>query len=483
MKKQGGLLENLFWKFSERIAAQLVSTVVSIVLARLLEPEYYGTVALVMIFITIANVFVSDGFGSALIQKKDADAKDFSSVLYFNIGFSVLLYLILFIAAPFISAFYGEGYEILTPVLRVLGLRIILTAVNSVQQAYVSKKMIFRQFFFSTLSGTVISAAVGILMAYLGYGVWALVAQYLVSTSVSTLTLAITLKKKPLLYFSFSRIKGLIGYGARILGTNLLITGFQELRSLIIGKKYSSSDLAFYNKGAQFPSLIVSNLNSSISAVLFPKMANEQNEIDRVKATMKRSIRFSAYITFPMLLGFAAVAEPFVSFALTDKWLPCVPYLQLTCISYLFYPINSSNMQAIKALGKGDTYFRLETLKKLIELAVLLCVMWISVKAMVIASTVTTCCFTVLNAFPNRRLVNYSFGEQLRDLLAPTLLSAAMLAVVITVGKLVSASALVILLLQVLAGATVYLALSAVTKNPEFGYIVNLVGTKLKKHA
>lgn len=480
MKKQEGVLGNFFWKFSERMAAQLVSMVVSIVLARLLEPEYYGTVALVMVFITLADVFVSDGFGSALIQKKNADIYDFSSVLYFNIGFSCILYLILFVAAPFISAFYGKGYEILTPVLRVLGLRIILTAVNSVQQAYVSKKMIFRQFFFSTLSATLASAVVGIIMAYLGFGIWALVAQYLVNSFAGTLTLTLSLKKKPALYFSFKRIKGLIGYGARILGTNLLITGFQELRSLIIGKKYSSADLAFYNKGAQFPNLIITNVNSSISSVLFPKMASEQSNISSVKATMKRSIRFSAFVTFPILLGFAAVAESFVSFVLTDKWLPCVPYLQLICIGYLFYPINSSNMQAIKALGKGDVYMRLEITKKIIELLILLCTMWISVKAMVIGSTVTTCCFSALNAFPNKKLINYSFKEQLRDIGSPMLMALVMAFIVTVIGKTVHSSSLVVLILQIAAGAAVYFVLSVVTKNAEFKFIINLIRTRFK---
>lgn len=480
MKKREGILENFFWKFSERMAAQLVSTVVSIVLARLLEPEYYGTISIVMVFITLADVFVSDGFGSALIQKKDADIYDFSSVLYFNIGFSCVLYLILFIAAPFISAFYGDGYEILTPVLRILGLRIILTAVNSVQQAYVSKRMIFRQFFFSTLSATLASAVVGIVMAYLGFGIWALVAQYLVNSFAGTLTLALSLKKKPALYFSFERIRGLIGYGARILGTNLLVTGFRDLRALIIGKKYSSADLAFYNKGAQFPNLIITNVNSSISSVLFPKMANDQNDVESVKATMKRTIRFSAFVTFPILLGFALIAEAFVSFVLTDKWLPCVPYLQLVCIGYLFYPINSANMQAIKALGKGDVYMRLEITKKIIELVVLLCTMWISAKAMVIGSTITTYCFSALNAFPNSRLINYSFKEQLCDIGAPMLMSLIMAFAVTIVGKVISANSLIVLILQIIVGATVYFSLSVITKNAEFMFIKDLIKSKLK---
>lgn len=255
LTRKNDLLNNLIWKFSERISAQLISTIVSIVLARLLDPSHYGVISIVMIFITLANVFVSDGFGSALIQKKNATALDFFSVLYFNLAFSCVLYIGLFLAAPYIASFYGEGYEILTPVLRVLGLRIILTSVNSVQQAYVSKKMMFRKFFIATLWGTMASAIVGVVMAYMGYGVWALVAQYLVSTSVSTVSLSIILKKKPQLIFSTASLRELFPFGAHVLGTGLLITGYQELRSVIIGKLYSSADLAYYDRGKTSRSL------------------------------------------------------------------------------------------------------------------------------------------------------------------------------------------------------------------------------------
>ena len=228
------VIANMAWKFAERITAQFVTAIVSIILARILSPTHYGLVAIVEIFITFANVFVSDGFGSALIQKKDADSLDFCSVLYFNISFSVLLYIMLYLIAPFISRFYGAGYEEITPVLRVLGLRLILSAINSVQQAYVSKHMIFRKFFWATLLGTVCSAVVGITMAYKGYGVWALVFQYLTNTTVDTFVLNRSLKLKPKLMFSFVRLKGMLKYGSGILLAKLLITGYQELRALML---------------------------------------------------------------------------------------------------------------------------------------------------------------------------------------------------------------------------------------------------------
>ncbi len=480
MSKENSLIGNLAWKFAERISAQLISTIVSIILARLLDPEHYGVISIVLIFITLANVFVSDGLGSALIQKKGATAKDFFSVLYFNIGLSCLLYIILYVCAPLISNFYGSGYEILTPVLRVLGLRIILTAVNSVQQAYVSKKMIFRKFFISTLGGTISSAIVGISMAYAGYGVWALVAQYLTSTFVSTLTLSLALKKKPQFIFSINSIKELFPYGVRILGTGLLITGYQELRALIIGKVYSSSDLAYYDKGRQFPNLIVTNINSSIGAVLFPKMSQEQDDNERIKATTRNSIRFSAYVMCPMMLGLAAVAESFVRLILTEKWMPCVPLLQLFCIIFLFQPIHTANMQAIKAIGRSDVYLILEIVKKVIELIVLLLVMRISVDAIVVGMAVCTTLFVFVNAYPNKKLLNYNIREQLLDL-APSVVMSVMMFICVYAMNYISMNGWVKMLLQCFVGVVIYVVLSVITKNDEFKRIKEMLLGMVKK--
>ena len=274
------VLSGLFWKFGERISAQLVTFIVSIVLARLLSPDDYGNIALVTVFITIANVFVVNGFGSALIQKQEADNVDFSSVFYANIVFSCILYVIIFLVSPVVADFYAS--PILCPVLRVLGLRIPVAAINSVQQAYVSRHMLFKKFFFSTLFGTLLSGVVGCVMAYMGFGIWALVAQYLVNTSVDTIVLWFTVRWRPDFVFSFSRVKVLLSYGWKLLLSGLLDTGYTQLRSLIIGKKYTSADLAYYNRGQQYPQLVVTNINTSISSVLFPAISKCQDDLSRV---------------------------------------------------------------------------------------------------------------------------------------------------------------------------------------------------------
>lgn len=474
MKEKNTLIKNLTWKFSERIAAQGVSLILSIVLARMLEPSHYGIISIVTIFINLANVFVTDGFGSALIQKKDADELDFSSVLYFNVGFSIVLYAILFLTAPYIAKFYGNGYEILTPVLRVLGIRIIITGFNSIQEAYASRKMIFKNFFIATLAGAILSAIVGIGMAYLGYGVWALVGQYLTNTFINTIVLNLVLDIKFVPKFSIQRLKGLIGFGSKILGARLLITGFLELRALIIGKVYSSSDLAFYDKGRQFPNLIVNNIDTSIGAVLFPRMSKSQDNMETIKEMTRSSIRFSSYIMCPLMLGLAAVSETFVKVVLTEKWLPCVPLMQLFCVVYLFQPIHTANMQAIKAIGRSDVFFKLEVFKKTIELVTLFITMLHGVTAIVAGMAILTTLFTFVNAYPNSKLLSYTLSEQVKDLLGPIGMSVVMFIVVSFAGNFFDLT-LMRLIVQVLLGGGVYVLLSVITSNQQFKYIINLI--------
>lgn len=478
-KENRSVLSNLSWKLSERFAAQIVTLIVSIVLARRLSLSHYGLISIVMIFITIANTFVSDGFGSALIQKKNADSLDFSSVLYFNLAFSILLYLILFFCAPSISSFYGDEYVLLTPVLRVLGLRLFFSAINSVQQAYVSKHMIFRKFFWATLFGTVLSAIIGISMAYKDFGVWALVAQYLTNTTVDTFFLAFSLGKKPKLLFSWDRLKKLLPFGSRVLATSLLIQGYQDLRALIIGKVYSAVDLACYYKGSQFPNLIATNINTSIASVLFPKMSEQQDDVLKVKETTKRAVRFGSYVLCPMMLGLVAVAKPMVVLILTDKWLPCVPFLQLLCINSLCIPLHTANIQAVKAVGRSDVIFKLEIVKKSIELVVLLSVMRVSVNAIVIGMVSCSIGFVFLNAWPNNKLIHYPIREQLCDIAPGIALSFVMVAIVSLVGA-IKIYPFIQLLIQISVGGFVYIMLSIITSNPEFSYLKGILLEKIR---
>ena len=436
---------------------------------------------MVMIFVTLANVIAEGGFSSALIQKKDADKLDFSTVFYFSIAFSIVLYVTLYFAAPYISLFYGEGYEILTPVLRVIGLQVIIYAANSVQQAYVSKKMMFQKFFWSTLIGTIVSAIIGLAMAYSGYGIWALVGQQLSMAITNIIVLYLVTRKLPGVMFSYERLKGLFNYGAKILGASLLVSLFLDLRSLIIGKLYSAKDLAFFDRGRQFPNLIVVNVNSSVGAVLFPKMSEQQDDNQKIKETCRMSIRFSSFVMMPLMMGLAACGEPLIRLLLTNKWIDCVPFLQLFCVIYMFYPMHTANMQAIKALGHSGTFLKLEVLKKAIELICLFLVMRISVIAIAVNMAILTTLFTFINAIPNIKYLNYSFVEQMKDILPSIVMSTTMGTIVYFLGRLLPFSDLLTLVIQIIVGMSIYVILSLLTKNAEIEFLINLI-LKRKHH-
>lgn len=463
------VVKGLAWTYAERVLAQIISLVVTIILARLIKPDEYGIVAIVTVFITLADTFAINGLGNALIQKKNADHLDFSSVFFFNLIFSVMLYVILYFAAEPIASFYDNG--LLIPALRVMSLRIPIAAVNSVQQAYISRRMEFRRFFFATLAGTFISAVVGIIMAYMGFGVWALIAQYMTNTIIDTLVLWFAVKWRPRLEYSWKRMQKLYSYGWKVLATSLLINIYGNIQDLIIGKKFSASDLAYSNKGRQFPSLIASNINTSISKVLFPAVAEVQDDRGRVLLLTRRAISVGTYILSPVLIGLAAVAEAFVDVILTEKWLPCVPYLRVMCLVFWLQPIQTASIQAMKALGESGLYLRLEIVKKLGGVMILLYTVFCckSVMAIVAGSLAAELFSTVMNLPTNKKLLRYNYRDQAKDVVFPLLMSLAMVLAVIPIGMITSSA--LKLLLQAAVGGMVYIILSIVLKNDSYLYL------------
>lgn len=478
---EGGLQRKVFsgliWKFGERIGAQAVSFLVSIILARLLLPSDYGVIALITIFIDIANVFVSSGFGAALVQKKDADDVDFSSVFYFSIVMSWVLYIIVFLGAPAVAGFYDK--EILTPVLRVMALKLPLAGVNSVQHAYVQKKMLFKRFFFSTLIGTVGSAVVGIVMAYTGFGAWALVAQYLFNSTMDTVVLWFTVRWRPVWRFSLGRMKYLFGFGWKMLASELIHTSYKQIRSLIIGKVYTEKDLAFYNQGGKLPSLIVTNINSSVSSVLFPAMTLKQDDTGKLKEMVRLSIRVSSYIMWPLMIGLLVMSEPIVRLMFTEKWLPCVPYMQIACIQFALEPVQTANVQAVKAMGKGRTYLIMEIVKKVFGIVMIVAVMYQGVMAIAVTAMFVTFFAALVNSTPNRKYLGYTYREQLVDLIPSILLAAAMGICVYGVGRL-SVPDLASIVLQVVSGAASYIILSLAFRVSQFRYIIDILKNFIK---
>lgn len=472
------VVSGLFWKFGERILAQAVSFIVSVVLARLLSPEDYGTVAIVLIFINIANVFVTSGFSSALVQNKNATTVDFSTNFYCSLGLSTLLYLLLFATAPFVASIYKMPE--LEIILKVFSLRIPLSAFSAIQHAYVERHMIFKRYFFSTLFGTLVSGVVGVALAYNGYGVWALVAQYLTNTAIDILVLCITVPWRPKLQFSFASAKSMMSYGWKILAADLFGTFFGELRALIIGKVYTSADLAYYDKGNQLPGLITTNISASIMTVLFPAIANVNDNRERVKLMTRRAVKTMAYVMFPLLLGLAAVSEPLVCLLFTNKWAPAIPYVQILTISAGVGLIGSVGLQALKAIGRSDIVLRIEFYKKPIYVLLLVIGVKINVLAVAITMLIYTIYGTIINIGCLKKEIKYTYAEQLEDLSTPMFLSSIM-AVLIWFFTKLPIHYFWMLVLQVITGGVIYLTLSHVFKVETLYYLIQFIKGKLKK--
>lgn len=471
-------IKNFIWRFAERCGAQLVTFIVSIVLARILAPEDYGQIALITVFTTIMQVFVDSGLGTALIQKKDADDLDFSSVFYFNFVICLILYVVMFVTAPFIAGFYGNSS--LTSIIRVISLTIVISGVKGIQQSYVSRNMMFKRFFYSTLGGTVFSAFFGIALAYAGFGVWAIVAQQLSNTAIDTLILWLTVKWRPKRTFSWVRLKGLLSFGWKMLASSLLDTVYNNIRSLIIGKMYSSSDLAYYDQGKKFPNVIVTNINTSIDSVLLPTMASAQDYAGRVKSMTRRAIKTSTYIMAPLMMGLAFCAEPIVGLVLTDKWLPCVPFLRIFCVTYMFYPIHTANLNAIKAMGRSDLFLKLEIVKKVVGIALLLSTMWFGVMAMAYSLLISSILSQIINSWPNRKLLRYGYLEQLKDIL-PGIALAVLMGGCVNLVELFHLTNIVTLLIQIPLGALIYIIASALLHLESFEYMMDLIRPMIRK--
>ena len=476
------VLSGLFWIFAESACADVVSFVVSVIIARLLIPEDYGEISLVNVFIVLANVFVVNGLGTALVQKKDADDLDFSSVFYANLVLSIILYGIIYFCSPAIADFYRIPH--LCMVLRVLAIRIPVAAVNSVQNAYVSRKMIFRKFFFATIIGTVVSAIVGIYMAYAGFGVWALVAQILTNAVIDTVVLFITVRWFPKLVFSFQRLKGLFDYGWKILGSSLIKVGYSQLSNLIIGRLYTSEDLAFYSRGKKYPELVITDINSSISSVLFPAIAKQQEDIKKVKSMTSRAMKISTYVISPFLVGMAALATPLISWMLTEKWLPCIPFLRICCIYYILEPVQTANLQAIRAIGRSDVILKLDVIKRGGGVLILLLLMNQGPIGVALAPVGMSIIATFINMATNRKLISYPLKEQFRDLLPNFLVALIMGATVFTISAYMNNCGIdnfIILIAGFIIGALLYIGVSAICKIESFSYILDIFGAKFVK--
>lgn len=461
------VLGGMFWKFGERMLTQGVSFVVSLVLARILTPNDYGVIALAMTFMSLAAVFINSGFATALIQKKDADSTDFSTIFYCSLLCSVLIYLILFVAAPAIAAFYSTPE--LVKVLRVMALQIPVSVYNSVQMAYISRHMLFRKVFVTSAVNSVVSGVVGIAMAFAGFGVWALVAQNMVATLANSVVLTVFVPWRPEWKFSWKSAGSLMNYGSKVLLADLSGTFFYELRGVIIGRVYTTADLAFYNKGQHLPSLITSNLSNIVKAVLFPAFANENGNMDAIRNMVRRCLRIMAYIIAPCMLGLAAVMEPVILLLFTEKWAAAIDFGRLVCIGLSVSILGDISLQVLKAIGRSDVVLSLEIKKKPVYVLLLILGVRINVLALAAALVIYDFYAVSVNLYQLKKYVQYSVKSLIADLLPAYLLSAVMAVVVYLIPQ--TGSLITDLMIKVAAGVVFYAAASAAFKMESFQYL------------
>lgn len=461
--KNNTVIKSLAYKFTEQLLTKGTSLVVNIVLARLLDVKDFGVVAILTVFTNLCSAVIEGGLSTSLIQKTEVDDKDYSTVFYTSMALAVAMYGALFFCAPFIANIYDMSQ--LTLYLRVIGLILFTTPFNATQLGYVYRNMLFKKLLISTVVACLVSGGLGIFLATVGTGVWALIAQVLSNSVVAVFVLFIQIPWRPKLLFSFDRLKMHFSYGWKLLVSSIVDTLYVDIQALVIGKKYSDVDLAYYNRGDTYPKTIINSLNTAVQTVMLPVLSAEQSDKNNLKKVMRNTVAMSSFFLFPVMAGFAGVAEGFVQTILGEKWLPCVPYLQLACLAYAVRPINSCNLQAIKAIGRSDIFLWLTLIKKTIGISIVVITAFCFKTPLAIAIGVAVYAPVelLINSFPNRKLIGYRTLEQIKDIALPMIMSLIMFAIVVSMNML-DINVWFKLILQVGVGAAIYLGLSLIFK-------------------
>lgn len=447
-------LRAIKWTLIEAIGLRTVYFIIGIILARLLLPEQFGLIGMLMIFMALAQTFLDSGFGSALIQKQDITQKDISSIFYFNILVSGLCTGILYVTAPWVAAFYNQ--PILTDLLRVLSVALVINAFGLVQNILLRKALDFKTETKISLIASLLSGIIGVILALLNYGAWSLVVQQLSATVFRTLLLWFFSTWRPIISLSIKSLKSMLGFSSKMLCANLLNTIFDNIYYIVIGKLFSPLELGFYSRADNLQKLPSTTLSSVILRVTFPVFCIIQKDTDRIKRGMKMALTMLALINFPLMIGLAIIARPLVLILLTDKWLPSVPYLQFLCVIGLMYPLQLINANVLQALGRPDLYLWVEVLKKImIVINIMLTWRW-GIMAMIAGQVVISVMSYCVNACFNKHLLDYSVWEQIKDLY-PYLANAILMGFIVYIVAYITIFHPAILLIsQIIIGVITY---------------------------
>lgn len=479
MSRQG-VLSAFVFKFVERLAVKGIGLVISVILARLLEPSTFGLLAIITVFINLAQSFVTSGLGTALVQNRNTQQEDYSTVFYISFAIAVVATSLLFFCAPLVGKFYNNN-ALVWP-LRVLALSLLFASLNSVQMAKLQREMRFREMMVCNLIATLLSGGAGVAAAFMGLGLWALVIYSLAGTVITSVCLFAVDGWYPKLVFSVTRAKELWGFGWKMLVSALLCSVYNDVRALIVGKKYSTEELAYYNKGQQFPDILSNTLDVSIQSVMLPVMSKVQDSKSALNSYMLRSMTLSTFVVAPVLLGLAAVGKTFFPLLLTEKWNQSIPLLMVFCVAYIFIPIRSSNLSLMKATGRSDVYMKIEAVRRIVMLVILLISIFCfnSVMAIALGFLISSAIDTGIVVACVNSLSGLGLLKQLAKLWK-ILLSGVVMAVIVYLMNGIPIMPILRLALQVATGAVIYIGSAYLLKIEPFFYGLGLLKKVLRK--
>jgi teichuronic acid exporter len=466
----------LLWSTIERFSVQGIQFVLQIVMARILSPEDYGLVGMLAIFMAIGQSFIDSGFSNALIQKNDRTELDCSTVFYFNIAIGVICYFILFFTAPLIAVFYNA--PVLTQLTKVMALNLLFNSLAVVQRAKLTIKVDFKTQAKASFTAVVVSGVVGVILAYKGAGVWSLAAQSVINTCLNVLLLWILTGWHPLLQYSWVSFKSLFSFGSKLLLSGLLDTVYKNLYTIVIGKKFKAADLGYYTRADQFCQFPSSNLTGILQRVTFPILSDLQDNDEQLKQLYRKYLRLSAYCIFPLMMGLAAVGKPFILLLLTDKWSGIVPFLQILCFSYMWYPVHAINLNLLQVKGRSDLFLRLEIIKKIIGVIILCITLPLGILQMCIGSVISSFTSLFINTYYTGKILHINFFTQMKDLFPSFCYSVSMFVLVFFTVNLIKQNILA-LTVGIVLGFTYYVLISILTKSVDFTTL--LLFLKIKK--
>lgn len=472
-------ITGLIWSFIDNIAGQGITFVVGLILARLLSPKEFGLIGMLTIFIAVSQSFIDSGFRQALIRKQDCTPADYSTVFYFNIIVGVFFYILLFFGANAIGLFFNE--PILTKLIKVLGLGLIINSFTIIQSTLLMKQIDFKlQAKISVISAS-ISGIISIYMAFTGWGVWSLVALMLYKYSINLLLLWLFNKWRPIWCFSKKSFRELFSFGGKLLVSGLIDTIYNNANYIVIGKYFSAVDLGYYSRADQFQSLPSSNLQAFIGRVSYPILSTIQNDIPRLRESYRKVIKSTMLITFVLMIGMAAIARPMILTLIGEKWEPSVIYLQMLCFVGMFYPLHILNLDILKILGRSDLFLRLEIIKKVLAVPIVLFGILLGIKAMILGMMALTLISYYLNSYWSGRFIGYPFFAQIKDIFPSFLLAIIMSSFVFFEGLLISLPPLPLLIIQLITGTLLTFSICEGIKFKDYIYIKNIVLEKLFK--